>query len=189
MSIAPELIVRLQKNDQEAQRLFWSSQWSYVFAICAHILGKGAAATDLAVDVLTAFMFDYVHGLSHPATATAYLRLMAVRRALQKRKEQRFFAEVKDFETLVEDGARTPEDEALCRASMPRLENCLSHLSPKAQQVIRLSYTQGMGNNRIAELLGVSKQYIGKLIKKSLGWLRRCMEEPNPRNRQPGEGA
>ena len=189
MSIAPEIIVRLQKNDQEAQRLFWSSQWSYVFAICAHILGKGAAATDLAVDVLTAFMFEYVHGLAHPATAKVYLRLMAVRRSLQKRKEQRVFVDLQNWETLVEEGARTPEDQALCRAAMPRLEGCLSRLSPNAQQIIRLSYTQGMGNNRIADLLGVSKQYIGKLIKKSLERLRRCMEEPIPGEGRKGEGA
>lgn len=189
MSIEPELIVRLQQNDHEAQRIFWSTQFPYVFAICAHILGKGEEANELAVDILHAFIFHYVKSLEHPGTAKAYLRLMAVRRALSRRKEQRSFTEVQNWESVPGLASSSAEEQALYRASMPRLEHCLSRLSGKARQVLRLSYTQGVHNTHIAELLGVSKQYIGKLIKKSLEHLRRCMEEAKTGDDRPGESA
>jgi DNA-directed RNA polymerase specialized sigma24 family protein len=57
------------------------------------------------------------------------------------------------------------------------LDRCLTHLTDKARQVLRLKYTEQWTNEHIGQIVGGSKQYIGRLIRQSLELLRSCIEK------------
>jgi RNA polymerase sigma factor (sigma-70 family) len=66
---------------------------------------------------------------------------------------------------------------------LPRLEECLEKLTPKARQVLALRYGAEHTNEQIGSLLGGSKQYIGRLIAQCLEKLRRCLEQQTSKRR------
>lgn len=169
------LLRGLQQQDSSCQLQFWNSYWTKVYTICVRVLGRGADATDLAVDILTEFMDTRMHDLEKASSMSAYLRLMAVRRALDLKKNRaRASALTYDID---DKSSISPEDHAVVTTLMPRLENCLPNLTVKAQQTLRLKYVEQWSNERIGTLVGGSRQYIGRLIKQSLNLLRSCIEK------------
>ena len=175
MDAQARLVAGLQSGEDWAPAEFWDRFWPDIYAICARILGNGPDATDTAVDVLTDFMVDYVHRLSSPEALWSYLRLMAARRSVRLREHREKMVCLKE-DQLVDSHDLSQEDAAECAILMPRLNACLKELTPKAQQAIRLRYGKQMTNQRIGALLGGSKQYIGRLLTKSLKLLRICLE-------------
>jgi RNA polymerase sigma factor (sigma-70 family) len=162
---------RLGADDEEAQGLFWKEHWGEVYGICYRILQKKLLANETAVDILTDFMLECAHRLKYPGAVKSYLRLMAIRRSVRI-KERLGQTEPLSMVPPVPSGL---EDRAHYQSLMPRLDECLSRLSPKAQKAIRLRFCDELTQERIGGLLGGSKQYIGKLITKSLKFLRECM--------------
>jgi DNA-directed RNA polymerase specialized sigma subunit len=53
----------------------------------------------------------------------------------------------------------------------------LKLLSRRARRIVRMRYRNEMTQEAIGKALRVSKQYIGRLIAKSLEALRECMRE------------
>lgn len=164
----------LRQRDTAAQQQFWKVYWPKTYAICVRILGKNSDATDLAVDLLTDFIDRRVLDLKAPGAMNAYLRLMAIRRSVDLR-QKRSLSTGLDFD-IKDTGATTPEEQAELVTLMPRLNNCLSKLTEKAQQTLRLKYTEQWTNEHIGTIVGGSKQYIGRLIRKSLESLKTCIE-------------
>ncbi len=170
-------LAALKAHDPVAQKAFWASHWGRVNAACARILGPGADAADVATDVIQDFLFKYVDSVNHQRAVRSYLRLMATRRSLRRRgKRDR-------HDELHEDGfqgASTAAHESAANQAMlmPKLGECMAHLTPKAQQVLKLRFSGELTNQRIGELVGGSKQYIGKLLRQSMEKLRSCIEKP-----------
>ena len=168
-------VARLRTGDADEQGVFFRNHWSEIYAICARILGDGPDACDVTVDILCDFLFDYVKSLKKAQAMRSYLRLMAVRRSLRLRNKRGKSVET-DSESLPDQTGCSPEHAASMVWWHPRLTECLSRLTPKAQQVVRLRYGQDLANERIGEMVGGSKQYIGRLLSKSLGKLKECLE-------------
>jgi RNA polymerase sigma factor (sigma-70 family) len=170
-----ELIARLKSGDPKTLGFFWREFFAKTYPICSRILGKGPDATDTAVDLLTDFLEIRIHDLKDPSAIFAYLRLAAIRRSVEVKKRRDIHASL-DFD-IEAHADRTPETEADVTELMPRLDRCLRLLTEKAGQCLRLKYTNEMTNEDIGHLLGGSKQYIGRLIQKSLEALRACIEK------------
>ena len=170
------LMTRLRAGEPAAQREFWEIYWKRMNAICLSILGDESEAADVAAGLLVDFMERAVHRMDGDAIgiATRYLKVAAARRAI-RRAEQRRRHEEADFDQLAEDGrmqsACAPEMAVL----LPSLDECLDRLKPKAREVIRMKYGEDFANQKIGDLLGGSKQYIGKLLRQSLSGLRDCL--------------
>lgn len=130
---------------------------------------------DLTVDLLTDFMARRVHDIDEPRAVGGYLRLMAIRHALdQKAKQEK--ATVLNFD--VEDcTAPTPEEQAFYSTLMSKLSNCLDHLTDKARQTLWLKFTEQWSNERIGEIVGGTRQYIGRVIRQSLSHLKTCINQ------------
>jgi RNA polymerase sigma factor (sigma-70 family) len=168
-------IERLRAQDASAQQLFWKVVWEEVYQACVKILGQGLPANEMAVEVLDEFLSKYVHQISNPKALDAYLRMMAIRKCIKERKKlnsPQYF----DMDEFCDDGAMTAEEAANYQILMPKLEECLKQLSPKAQRVLKLRYFSEMTNEKIGQRLGGSKQYIGRLITKCQFTLRKCLE-------------
>ena len=170
-----ELVSGLRCNDSLAQKVFWDIYCPKLYGICNRILHNGPDAMDLTVDLLTDFMAKRVHDIDDPKAMGGYLRLMAIRRSLDQ-KEKRGKSTTLDFD-VSDNCARTPEDEAVYSTLMPKLSHCLDNLTDKAKQTLRLKYTEQWSNERIGEIVGGSRQYIGRLIRQSLSVLKTCINQ------------
>lgn len=168
-------IPALKQGSTDAQNAFWRAHHGDVHAICCGVLGRGADAEEVADGVLSDFLFKYVHRLETPAAARSYLRLMAVRRSI-RRRERRDRQSGSEPDVLADQARLTAEERANYALLLPRLGHCMEELTPKAQEVLRLRFRSELTNQKIGGLVGGSKQYIGRLIKRSLEILRGCLE-------------
>ncbi|MCC6622112.1 MAG: sigma-70 family RNA polymerase sigma factor [Deltaproteobacteria bacterium] len=168
-------LARLKARDRQAQARFYAAFRERVEATCRRVLGAGPDAADIATDVLGDFLFQYVDGVESPRAVTTYLKLMATRRSLRWLRRGDKADEVSD--EMPDAGDGPGHDQAIWVTQMtPRLGGCLEALTPKAREVLRLRFSTDMTNEVIGELLGGSKQYIGRLIKESTEKLKTCLE-------------
>jgi len=137
------------------------------------VLGNPPDASAVAVEVLSDFLMNEVHLVNNPRAIFSYLRIMTARRALKLREKMNPYTPIESME--IGEDTRDPEELAHLVSLMPHLDTCLGKLTPKAQKVLRLKYHRGMPHERIGELVGGSKQYIGRLVTKSIALLRECM--------------
>ncbi|MFO0746514.1 MAG: sigma-70 family RNA polymerase sigma factor [Myxococcota bacterium] len=176
----PELdddeLARLKAREPAAQARFYKLFKDRVQAICGRILGSGADAADVATDVIGDFLFQYVDGVESPRAVTTYLKLMATRRSLRWLRRGDRSEEVNEEAPDV-DGDVRPEQSIWVGQMMPRLDGCLEALTPKAREVLKLRYSTDLTNEVIGDMVGGSKQYIGRLIKESTDKLRTCLEK------------
>ncbi len=170
----PDVLQRLRSGDPATIEDFWHQERPRVRALCVKVLGPGPDAEDLADEVLVDVMFVRVHSIQHTRALRTYLRLMAVRRA-QRRHSRRNGQDPTD--NLVDNESTPADDIASDRVLLERLPQCLAQLTPKAQDALRLRYQGELTTEAIGRLLGGSKQYIGKLLKKSQQALRICLEQ------------
>lgn len=169
------LLAALQAGEPGAEHAFWQEHWPRVLAVCAGVLGPGFSAEEVAVEVLVEFITRYAHRLTHGRATSSYLRLMAVQRA-SREKRRRSQPSFEDMDRFMSEAHIDPERQATCRLLLPRLEECVGGLTDKAQRAVKLRFFAELTNERIGELLGCSKQYVGRLLDKSLVALRRCLE-------------
>ena len=177
------LVAGLKNREAAAQEVFWQRYWDKLYPISAHILGSGPDAVDVLVDLLVEFMDERAETLTTPEALYAYLRMTTVRRAIRYR--DRRGKQTMLSEQLTEESERTPEELASLSILMPRLDECLESLSPKAQQTLRLKFGTEITNERIGALVGGTKQYIGRLIGRSLETLRGCIDANGPLEGDP----
>lgn len=173
MQIEAEMVTRLQRGDREARQTFWQETFGPVLSVCSRVLGGGPVAVDVTTDLLNDFMFRYVENLARPQGAWSYLKLMAVRRSVRERQRM---INREQFDEGKGKAIHAPQDSADDVLLLPKLDDCLSLLTPKAQSAVRLKYRQGFSNEKIGETVGGSKQYIGRLMKQSLAALKECLE-------------
>ena len=178
MAAQDELVARLRRGETAAQRELWVRYHPMVLAVCRGVLQADAAgdAEDVAAGVLVDFLEAACRRLRNddPRVVTSYLKLMAARRSLRC-AERRRRVEPLDAERIAADPAHDPDEKGARALLLRRLDGCLAHLSPKARRAIRLRYGGGLVNQRIGELLGVSKQYVGRLLTRSHERLRDCL--------------
>ncbi|MCK6547642.1 sigma-70 family RNA polymerase sigma factor [Myxococcota bacterium] len=174
MSIDDAELARLRAGDADLLRRVWLTERPIVSAICAGILGDGPDARDVADAVMLDFLFVRIHQLHEARSLGAYLQLMAARRALRLRDRLRR-AVPTDLDDRADDAAQTPEQSAELRSALSALAGCLHHLTPKSQEAVRLRYYDDLTQEQIGALLGVSKQYVGRILSKSMETLRECL--------------
>ncbi len=175
MFVTSEDLDALKQGSVRVQNQFWKAYWNEIFAICRHVLGDCPDATEVAVDILSDFLLKYVHNLKTPNAVRVYLRLMATRRSLAyKDKKEKFVA--LECDSLSDDARPRPDEDAEIYLLTPRLYECMEMLTPKAQKVLGLRYKKQLANEKIGEMVGGSRQYIGRLITRSIELLKNCLQ-------------
>ncbi|MBN1961414.1 MAG: RNA polymerase sigma factor [Deltaproteobacteria bacterium] len=170
-----ELMAGIKQNDEEAHRRFWSIYFPIVHGICMKVLGEGFSANEISVEVLDDFLTKYIHTLESPKAILTYLQLMATRRSI-KEKQRLDTAYDYHIENQVALNTVSPEDRATYHLIMPRLNICLNKLTPKVQRIVKMRYFEELSNSDIAVRLGISKQYIGRMLNSTMVVLRKCLE-------------
>ena len=147
-----------------------------VVGLCQKILNNRVLGHETAQDVWTDFVVFHAANVQSPAATEAYVRLITVRRCRRMKMIQARQAPMIE----IADERENPEaafiaaDEEKRRQS--RLAHCMEGLDRQAQRLLRMRYHLGMTQESIGEQLGVSKQYAGRILARTIEGLRTCVE-------------
>jgi RNA polymerase sigma factor (sigma-70 family) len=170
-----EVLRRLQDRDSRIQEAVWRSERSRLKAIALSILKSGEEADALVSDLFADFFYRHVNDVRSSRAIPAYLRVMAVRRARRQMGRARRQVPIEpDFPG--EDPLEEKADRIDRNIWTRWLAECLSGLGRKARRILRMHYGHEMSYSVIAGELGGTKQAVGKMVKKSLEVLKRCLE-------------
>ena len=132
-----------------------------VLRTAMRILGHPADAEDVVQEVL---MEAYSRTPTDVRKWGAYLRKLAVFRALDRRRQRR------DVEPLSSeactDAGGSPLDEAVRRESAEHLRRIIASLPEREGAVFSLRYFEQLTNPQIAELLGISTAAVAAAVYK-----------------------
>jgi RNA polymerase sigma-70 factor (ECF subfamily) len=181
------LVEELQAGNPIAQQVLWQAYLPKITGICRRIVKDPLIADEIAVEVLGDFVIRYVHTIENPAATVAYLRLTAIRRARKMKEKRDRNVELPDDLGKESQIATQTEDGALHAVVEPRLEKCLEKLKPKARRMVQLSFFKELNHKQIGEILGSSGQYVGRMISKSLTFLKRCIKYESLMNQEPAK--
>jgi RNA polymerase sigma factor (sigma-70 family) len=171
------MLEKLRARDHRAQQELRRRLSPKILAVCRHMLKDEALAQEAAEDIWMDFLYEHVDQVQKERALGAYLRMMTVRRCVRIRDWQKRHEQPEDQPPLV-GGSETEMVTSLDgRRQTARLEDCLKRLSRRARRIIRMRYRNEMTQEAIGKALRVSKQYIGRLIARSLEALRECMQE------------
>jgi RNA polymerase sigma factor (sigma-70 family) len=181
-----ELFDRLRARDPQAQVELRRELLPRVLAVCRRLLPDPSLAAEAAEDIWMDFAFGGLDRLRAPEAVSAYLRVMTVRRCVRLRDGWARHEELGERacpaggpggETsgaAVEEGLLMGLEQRRLRE---RLVRCLRRLSEKARRIVRMRFFLDLTQEQIGQSLGVSKQYAGRVIHRSLDALRACLEE------------
>ena len=183
------ILLGLKGNNSNAIEQFWIKYYDRIHPICAFILGQCPDARDITVDILVDFIERHCKNLGSHKAIYAFLRQAAIRRSIRFKDRRNRFSDV-ELDAYVSE-EMSPEERADLNMMIPFLNQCLSELTPKAQASLRLKYSRKISNERIGEMLGGSKSYIGRLLKSGRDMLGRCIENKMKKAlaESPGGGA
>jgi RNA polymerase sigma factor (sigma-70 family) len=171
------MLEKLRARDHRAQQKLRKRLSPKILAVCRHMLQDESLAQETAEDIWMDFLYEHVDKVQKERALGAYLRMMTVRRCVRIRDWQKRHEEPENQPPLV-GGSEAEMAAALDqRLQTARLEECLKQLSRRARRIMRMRYRNEMTQEAIGKALRVSKQYIGRLIARSLEALRECMEE------------
>ena len=170
------LLNGLRAREPRAQSAARQHLYPRVLAVCRKMLADPVLAEDTAEDIWMDFLFEHVGKVQHARALSAYLRMMTVRRCVRIRKGRARHTdldEVAESTGHPEDGLVSAVDD---QRDQDRLQACLDRLDGRARKMLRLRFHLDQTQQTIGRALGVSKQYAGRVIARSLARLRKCLE-------------
>jgi RNA polymerase sigma factor (sigma-70 family) len=171
-----ELLDGLKEGTTRARAIARQSLFPRVLAVCRRMLSDPILAEDTAEDIWMDFLFLHAARVQSARALPAYLRMMTVRRCIRIRQSRARLAELDENSAsngLAEDHLVSAVD--LMRDQV-RLQACLEQLDGRARKILRLRFHLDLTQEAIGQALGVSKQYAGRVIARSLENLRQCLE-------------
>ncbi len=158
------------------QEAIWHAEMAPLQAIALSILKSRTDAEQIISDLFTDFFFHYVDRVRESRSIPAYLRIMARRRCVRSRER---IAKLVPLEQ--ENQASNPTKEAEGRVDDGRrlrwLEICLGRLRPRIRKILKLHYGHNSSYSEIGSHLDISRQAVGKTVKKARTALKTCIEK------------
>jgi len=136
---------------------------------------------DLAQD-LTASVFERAisrqHTLRRPEAFGAWLFRIARNTVAGHYRQRRFVVPLDHADVQAAPGDSPPEA-VMRREELERLRQAVSTLSEREQEIIRLKFTGGLGNQEIARVLRLRAGHVAVILYRALRKLRARLEEEN----------
>ncbi len=175
-------LAALRARQPEALARFRDVALPKLTGLCRRWLQSEALADEVAHDVWLDFVLRYLDEVQRPGAVNAYLQVMAARRCVRLRRQRA--RQVVQADSDGEGGAQRvatlPVDglhEAEVRLEMRGVERCMDRLAPASRRMLRLRFHGDHTQEEIGAAMGTSKQYVGRVLQKSLEALRRCLKD------------
>ncbi len=181
---AREELVRVRDRDPEALGRFFDLYFPSIYGLVFRLLGNRAAAEDAAQDVLVKIhrVIDRLDPERDPGpwiTTIAYNVCRDRWRSVADRMDRQSSSidDEPDYSRHLVDTGPNPEQETLRRERAEIVQAALARLPEAAREVIVLHDYEGLGHDRVAELLGVSHAAVRKRYSRALAALGEILEE------------
>ncbi len=171
VAAVPEVAVLESTPDVEA---LFQAHHGRVFAAAYRVTGNANDAEDVLQTVFLRLLRRETTPDLSPSPE-AYLHRAAVNAALDLLRQKRRAASVPIdvmADALHDSGDAGPEEQWRESELMDWLRGALARLSPQAAEVFALHCFEGLGNDEIAQQLGLSRSAVGVLIHRSRRRLR-----------------
>ena len=168
------------RGDRQALEALYRHESRYLLGVALRIVRQRQQAEDVLHD---AFMAIWTKAASFDATlgsgrgwiysVTRNLALNSVRNGARQVSVDEETAEALDAQVSLENHPVTDAFEL--RASMGKLNECLSRLEPARRNCLLYAYVDGCSHGEIAERTQTPLGTVKAWIKRSMGSLRECM--------------
>ena len=146
--------------------------WRYLRAIGC----DPSLADDLTQETFVAVLKHPFQNFSQAATAS-YLRRVAFHLLVTLRRRQERFAVTDDMEMLDRDWSRWAGCDASGNEVIDALADCFSRLTKRAQQSLKMRFSENATREQIARSLGITEHGAKNLMQRAKLQLRQCLEE------------
>jgi RNA polymerase sigma-70 factor (ECF subfamily) len=186
----PELMLGVGEGDESAFETLIRRHEDRVFHLAYRIVGHRDEARDIAQDVFFA-IWENPRAWKPTHLFTTWLYRVTVNRALNRRRVMKFKSYLSlsrsggddddndDVEMEVADESPDPEQLAIHRDEVGRLNRAFQQLPPRQRAALHLRYREGLPVKDVAQALGVSVKSAESLIfrgKRSVA--KSCGETP-----------
>jgi len=172
-----DLVARARSGDRQAETTLSQRFAPVVRAFARRRLRSAEACDDFAQDVLLLLVEALRRGsIEEPARLGGFVLGICKKLALDRaRTRERRDALWQQFGSAL--GALTPAEVARQHLhEVVHLEDCLSQLSGRARDIVRMGFVEGESHAAIASALGVSENNARILRHRTLSSLRECMQ-------------
>lgn len=172
-----ELVSRAKRGEREAEAALCQRFAPAVRAFARRRLRGADAVEEFAQDALLLMIEALREGRVERAErfggfVLGICRNLAFDRARQNERRARLWQTY--GEALATVSAEAIESETY---DIAHLEDCLSQLSKRARDVVRLGYVEARGHDEVAAALAITPQNARVLRHRTLGSLRECMSK------------
>ncbi len=171
-----DVLTLLKNRNRQVQEEVYKAEKMVLEKIAGAILRSSIDAEQLVADVFTDFLFHYVDGVQQSRSIRAYLQMMTRRRAIRAREKHLSLVPLQP-ELRASNSAKDPEERIDDRLWRQWLDICLRRVRSSARKILKLHFGHGESYSTIGDHLGVTKQAVGKAIKKNLQVLNQCIKK------------
>ncbi len=170
-----ELVERAFASEREAEAELCRRFFPAVRAFARRRLRGTDAVDEFTQDVLVLFVQALrARAVEHPERVGGFVLGICKNVALERARQAERRRELWDkYGSALADVVKL--DLSAATYESMHLEDCMSQLSQRAREVVRLSYTEELGHDEIASRLAISAQNARVLRHRTLFALRECM--------------
>ncbi len=174
-----EVIEACQRGDWDAFRLLFEAHQDRVYSIALRYCGNESAAMDIAQETFLK-LFSSIRDFRGSASFDSWLYRVVVNRCLDhQRRVQRLIPFLEELLDIVRTPADSVLEELLRVETAKDVQKVVGTLPPEQRMVVVLRYTEGLGYEEIAEILGCSAGTVAsrlnrahKVLERKLSHLR-----------------
>lgn len=152
---------RIVKGDKDAFSLVFRKYYGKVFRFILSMVRQEAVAEDLSQDIF-AKLWTHRRGMESVSSIDNYLFIMARNRALDYFRKSSRKKECIDIseELLLSMASHDNLDRVDDRSSLEAVKLAVKNLPPRRRDIFMMSRFDGLTNDEIAELMGVTRKTV-----------------------------
>lgn len=172
-----DLLDRIAQGERDAFGDLYDATQAKLFSVCLLILRDRARSEEALQDCYLkvwrrAGSFD-----RNRASAMSWLIAIARNAAIDLARKSRGVHVGEDALAAVpDDGAASPEREAVAADEAGRLHKCLDELETEQSGIIKRAYMGGLSYSQVAEAAGKPLGTVKSMIRRGLAKLKECLQ-------------
>ena len=156
------LLERYAAGDAGAARLLTVRLAPRLFAHAHRVLGDGAEAEDVTQEAMLRLWRQAPDWRAGEAKASTWLYRVVANLCTDRLRARRRQAPMEDA-ARVEDGAESAADRLQRQSRLAALRDALAGLPERQAQAVALRHLEGLGNERIAEIMDINVRAVESL--------------------------
>ena len=165
---------RLKQDEPQAVQALWELLFAYGVTLARRDRLDDDIGHDAATEAYNRMRRRGVHLFRFECSFHGYCRKFVVNEVYRLMRKRRLTTVELDEEIIGEEDVLPPADPKSIRAL---IQPCLDRLDPREKDVIELRYYKEHSPARVAERMGITRNYVNVIAKRARDKLRKCLKE------------